>query len=87
MNKNLGISLFLGIAVSLTTLYFAFRNVPVKDLLAYLSSINYLWLFPTVAMILVAFGLRAARWRFILASHYRVGFWQAFHPLMIGFMI
>ncbi len=87
MNKKLGISLLLGSAVSLTTLYFAFRNVPVQELLAYLASINYVWIIPTVAAILVAFGLRAARWRFILASHYRVGFWQAFHPLMIGFMI
>lgn len=87
MNKKLGISLLLGTAVSLTTLYFAFRNVPVQELLAYLASINYVWIIPTVAAILVAFGLRAARWRFILASHYRVGFWQAFHPLMIGFMI
>lgn len=87
MNKKIGISLFVGTAVSITTLYFAFRNVPIRELLGYLRSINYIWLIPTVAAILFAFGLRTARWRFILASNYPVGFWQAFHPLMIGFMI
>jgi hypothetical protein len=87
MNKKIGISLLLGTAVSITTLYFAFRNVPIKELLEYLTTINYVWIIPTVAAILFAFGLRAARWRFILASNYPVGFWQAFHPLMIGFMI
>jgi uncharacterized protein (TIRG00374 family) len=87
MNKQIGISLLLGTAVSTTTLYFAFRNVPVNELLEYLTTINYVWIIPTVAAILFAFGLRAARWRFILASSYPVGFWQSFHPLMIGFMI
>lgn len=87
MNKKIGISLLLGTAVSITTLYFAFRNVPIKELLEYLTTINYVWIIPTVAAILFAFGLRAARWRFILASNYPVGYWQAFHPLMIGFMI
>ena len=87
MNKKIGISLFMGTVVSITTLYFAFRNVPIRELLEYLTSINYIWIIPTVAVILFAFGLRAARWRFILASSYPVGFWQAFHPLMIGFMI
>jgi uncharacterized protein (TIRG00374 family) len=87
MNKKIGISLLLGTAVSITTLYFAFRNVPIKELFEYLTTINYVWIIPTVVAILFAFGLRAARWRFILASNYPVGFWQAFHPLMIGFMI
>jgi hypothetical protein len=87
MNKQIGISLLLGTAVSITTLYFAFRNVPINELLEYLTRINYFWTFPTVVAILFAFGLRAARWRFILASNYPVGFRQAFHPLMIGFMI
>ena len=87
MNKKIGISLLLGTAVSITTLYFAFRNVPIRELLGYLTSISYIWIVPTVVAILFAFGLRAARWRFILASSYPVGFWQAFHPLMIGFMI
>ena len=41
MNKKIGISLLLGTVVSITTLYFAFRNVPIKELIEYLTTINY----------------------------------------------
>ena len=87
MNKNIGLSLLLGTSVSIAALYFAFRNIPFGDLLTYLLSINYLWVVPTVFVILIAFSLRAVRWIYILAADHSVGFWQAFHPLMIGFMV
>jgi uncharacterized protein (TIRG00374 family) len=87
MSKNILISLSVGTVVSITALYLAFRNVPFHDLLSYLGSINYLWLVPTVATVLFGFALRAVRWRYILSSSHRVGFWTAYHPLMIGFMI
>jgi hypothetical protein len=70
-----------------TALYFAFRNVPFNDLLNYLRSINYLWLLPAALLALVSFFIRTVRWRFIILSSHQIGIWQAFHPLMIGFMI
>ena len=87
MNRNFGLPLFIGTLVSVTGLYFAFRRIPFDDLLNYLLSINYIWILPTVAIILIVFSLRAFRWGYILSSEYSVGFWQAFHPLMIGFMV
>ena len=87
MNRNFGLSLFIGALASVTGLYFAFRRIPFTELLNYLLSINYVWILPTIAVILVVFGLRAFRWGYILSSEYSVGFWQAFHPLMIGFMV
>lgn len=87
MNKKIGISLILGLAVSILTLYLAFRNVPFNDLIIYLASINYVWIVPAVAVILLSFALRAYRWKIILESAGKIGFWQSFHPLMIGFMI
>ena len=87
MNRNLGFSMLIGTTVSLFALYFAFRNIPFNDLWSYLLSINYLWIIPTIAVILIVFSLRAVRWGYILASGHPVGFWQAFHPLMIGFMV
>ena len=87
MSRNIGFSLFLGSAVSLAALYFAFRDIPFGDLLTYLLSIDYVWIVPSVILILFAFCLRAARWVYILASDYAVSFRQAFHPMMIGFMI
>ena len=87
MRKNATLSLILGIIVSAAALYLAFRNVPFGELLIYLSSINYVWIFPSILVLMIVFALRTYRWQIILESAHKVGFWQAFHPLMIGFMI
>jgi uncharacterized protein (TIRG00374 family) len=87
MKNHLIISLVIGILLSAAALYFAFRNVPLNDLLHYLKSINYLWTFPAAILVLVSFFFRALRWQFILASSHKIGIWRAFHPMMIGFMI
>ncbi len=87
MKKTASLSLFIGLAVSIAALYLAFRQVPFSDLMAYLKSINYLWVIPTILLALAGFMLRVYRWQLILGSSQPVGFWQAFHPLMIGFML
>ncbi|MBI5591653.1 MAG: flippase-like domain-containing protein [Deltaproteobacteria bacterium] len=87
MKKTASMSLFIGLAVSIAALYLAFRQVPFGDLMAYLKSINYLWVIPTMLLALAGFMLRVYRWQLILESSQPVGFWQAFHPLMIGFML
>jgi uncharacterized protein (TIRG00374 family) len=87
MKNKTGISLILGLALSMLALYLAFRNVPFSDLLTYIESINYVWIIPAVAASLISFALRAYRWKIILEPAGRIGFWQSFHPLMIGFMI
>lgn len=87
MNKKIGVSLILGLALSILALYLAFRNVPFNDLIIYFASINYGWILPAVVVILLSFSLRAYRWKIILESAGKISFWQSFHPLMIGFMI
>jgi uncharacterized protein (TIRG00374 family) len=87
MRKNTTISLILGIIISAGALYLAFRHVPLTDLVSYLKSIDYFWVLPSVAVALISFGLRVYRWQIILEAAAKIGFWQAFHPLMIGFMI
>ncbi|MEE8432032.1 MAG: lysylphosphatidylglycerol synthase transmembrane domain-containing protein [Candidatus Desulfatibia sp.] len=87
MKKKTIISLILGIILSALALYLALKNVPFSELIIYLASINYFWIVPSVVVIFIAFVLRAYRWQIILESAHKVGFWQAFHPMMIGFMI
>jgi uncharacterized protein (TIRG00374 family) len=87
MKKTASLSLFIGLALSIAALYLAFRQVPFSDLMAYLRSINYFWIIPTILLALAGFTLRVYRWQLILGSSQHVGFWQAFHPLMIGFML
>ncbi len=87
MKKKITISLIVGVILSTLALYLTLRNVPVADLLVYIISINYFWIVPAVLVLLTSFVLRVFRWQIILESAGKVNFWQAFHPLMIGFMI
>ncbi|RPH49428.1 MAG: UPF0104 family protein [Desulfobacteraceae bacterium] len=85
--RNKTISLFIGTAISVAALYIAFRNIPLHDLSAYISSINYFWIIPAVAASLSTFLIRALRWQSILEPVRRISFKHAFHPLMTGFML
>ncbi len=87
MSKKLFISLVIGSLLSGLTLYFSFRNVPIGQLVTYLGAINYWWIVPTIAISVATFVLRTLRWQLILKSIDNIGFSQAFHPLMIGFMM
>ena len=87
MNRKMVLSLLIGAAVSGVAFYFAFKNVPFGDLIAYLRRINYWWVVPSTVGIMAAFLLRAVRWRYILNATETVGFAGAYHPLMIGFMM
>ena len=87
MRKKLLISLVIGSLLSALTLYLAFRNVPFSQLAAYLGTINYWWLLPTVALVIATFILRAFRWQLILRHIAPLSYGQVFYPLMIGFMM
>ena len=81
------ISFIGGVLLSAGALYFAFKNVPLAELFNYLASINYFWVLPAILVAVFSFLLRAIRWQIILESTHRISVWQAFHPMMIGFMI
>ncbi len=87
MKRKAVISLILGIIASGVALYFAFKNVPFSELTDYMASINYWWIIPSTAVVILSFAVRAVRWRIILASTKQVSYMSAFHPLMIGFML
>lgn len=87
IKKNIIISLALGILLSALALYLSFRKVPFADLATYLTTINYFWILPSVFIALISFVIRTIRWRFILGAAHTISFWQAFHPMMIGFML
>jgi len=88
MKKKITLSLLLGAGISAAALYFAFKNVPFNELIGYLATIDYIWVVPTVGVALFTFVLRVIRWQIILGGNAAgIGFWQAFHPMMIGFMI
>lgn len=87
MRTKATLSLVGGGLVSAAMLYLALHNVPLHELAVYIRSMDLFWLLPTAAIVLATFVLRTARWRIILHGVSRLSFWQAFHPLMIGFMM
>jgi len=87
MNRRLAVSLIVGAVFSAAALYLSFRNIPVADVVRYFDTINYYWILPAIVIVLISFALRAVRWRIILSTTHEVDFRQAFHPLMIAFML
>ncbi len=85
--RPIGWSLLVGGIVSLGALYLAFRNVPMADLGGYLKTIDYRYLALSLAIVVLILTLKAFRWQVILGATTPVGFGQAFHPMMIGFML
>ncbi|MDY6953769.1 MAG: lysylphosphatidylglycerol synthase transmembrane domain-containing protein [Thermodesulfobacteriota bacterium] len=75
-----------GLLLSLLALYFTFRNIPFRELMAFLRRVNYWWAIPSMALVLVSFSIRVMRWQLLLSPVKRTGFLSAYHPLMIGFM-
>ncbi len=85
-NSRLYISLVLGLTISGVAMYLAFRRVHFGPLVDYLGAINYWWSIPAMLVGVLAFMLRVVRWRIIMSSVAKIGFWEAYHPMMIGFM-
>lgn len=87
MNKKSALSLLIGAAVSIVALYFAFRHVPISDLLSYMVSMNYFWVLLSVVVGLVSFLIRVYRWQILLGPDVNISYWDAYHPLIIGFTV
>jgi uncharacterized protein (TIRG00374 family) len=87
VNRNIILSLIAGLLLSGIALYVTFKNIPLSELVGYLTTVNYWWVIPAVAIALISFLVRAVRWQLLLHPIKKTGFWSAFHPLMIGFML
>jgi len=81
------LSFSIGGFVSVAAIYFAFRHVPLADLLTFSRQVNYLWIGPAVVFVLASLLLRSLRWRVILGRERALRFQDAHHPLAIGFML
>lgn len=86
-NKKIILSLIAGLLLSGIALYVTFKNIPLPELFGYLKTVNYWWAIPTVAIAVLTFLIRVVRWQLLLDPVNKTGFWSAYHPLMIGFML
>lgn len=87
MKKRFLFSLLFGVLVSAGSLYIAFKNVSLADIVQSVLNIDAIWIIPTAAAVLFSFVLRSLRWKLILRTVKTISFRSAYHPIMIGFML
>lgn len=87
MNRKVIVSLVLGLIFSCAAIVVSFRNIPVRELLDYIGTISIWWIIPSTALGMFTYLVRALRWQVILKPVRNIGFWHAFHPLVIAFAI
>jgi glycosyltransferase 2 family protein len=78
--------LAIGIAFSALFLWLAFREARLGEIWRALASARYWYMLPGLGLTLIAFALRAWRWRFLLAPVQDIPFPPLFSSTMIGFM-
>jgi len=81
---------FLHLAVGLViiglSLFYAFKGVKPEEMLSAFSSLHYIYIVPTVLLVILSYLLRAMRWRYLVRSIKEVKTVSLFSPLMVGFM-
>jgi len=85
MNKKY-LHLFIGLIIIAFSLYYAFKGVKLSELTDALMSVHYIYLIPTIFLILISYLLRAMRWRYLIRPVKDVKTTAIFSPLMVGYM-
>ena len=76
----------IGILISFAFIYFSFKDVNFTEFFDSLLNVSYFWTIPAALSTLVAFWLRALRWKYILDPVQVVTFRQSLSATMIGYM-
>ena len=77
---------WIGGAISIILLIFAFHKVNMGEIVQALSKADYFLMIPAVVLTIVGLYLRAVRWRYLLQPVKSIGVPELFSSLMIGFM-
>jgi hypothetical protein len=78
--------LILGLFISLSLLWFTFREARLDEILDALQDANYWWLFPGVAVYFVSVWFRSWRWKFLLRGSKPIFAHRLFPVVVIGYM-
>ena len=77
---------WIGMAISIVCLYFAFQGIQFDKLFEALTSMNYGWLFVTIGLWCVSYAGRVFRWQ-TLFSPLKVRLGNIFNALNIGYFL
>lgn len=80
------LSVGLGIIISIVLLWVVFRKISFADLITILGHVNYWWLLPNMAFLVLSMYQRALRWRYMLEPIKVVKYNRLLASTCIGFM-
>src|SRR6185503_10101317 len=78
--------LFIGLAVSAIFLWIALRGLKLSEAWLAITTANYWWLIPSVAVYFVAVWARTWRWHYLLRPLKHVSLRTMFPIVVIGYM-
>ncbi|MBD3401667.1 flippase-like domain-containing protein [candidate division GN15 bacterium] len=80
------LSVAVGIIISIVLLWVVFHKISLTELIGVLVRVNYWWLVPNVALVVLSLYQRAFRWRYMLDPIKRVPYPSLLASTCIGFM-
>ncbi len=78
--------LIVGIIVVVLSLYYVFHDVQIDELGKAFLSLRYVYLIPTIGLVVLGFLFRAMRWRYLIRPVKEVKTLNLLSPLIVGFM-
>ncbi len=85
MNKK-KIQFLISLAIIALSMFYAFKGVNLTELKEAFVSVKYIYLFPSMCLVLLTYLFRAMRWRYLIRSVKEVKISNLISPLMVGFM-
>lgn len=86
MNRHRVAFLIIGVIVSLSFLWVAFRDLHLPEVWAGLRTARYIWVVPGVLVYFISVWFRSWRWHFLLRGSKRVSPSRLFPIVVIGYM-
>jgi uncharacterized protein (TIRG00374 family) len=77
---------WLGLAISLIFIWFAFRGQNYDLIWSSLRSAEYLWLLPALAAYFIGVGVRSVRWHYLLRPIQNIPSFQLFPIVVVGYL-
>ena len=76
----------LGLVIASIALYYSLRNVAFEEVISSFKEMDYIYILPSVVIIILSYVFRAYRWQAFLQSSLKVNVSGFFSPMMVGFM-
>ena len=78
--------LIFGLSIALIALYYTLRNVSFSEVIYSFKEMEYIYILPAIALVLLSYVFRAYRWKALLETSLQVNVNELYSPMMVGFL-